>query len=282
MHLDVHEYHRWEGSGSSALPRRLLFAGFHRWLVRFIGSPVFASRTTVAPGIAELYARDFGIPAPSIVRNSPDEVHQSASPVDAARIRLLYHGNPDLSRGLPLLIEAIRLLPERFHLTLMLTGSAAARRPQSEMTADLGDRVDVVAAVPMAEVSRAINRFDLEVVFYPPDTPNHLFSFPNKFFEAIQGRLGIVVGESPSMAEVVRRYGNGVVVEGWTAADLARTLDGLTPERIREMKESSDRAAQEINSATEGAAFLAAAWPLELPEARIDGRPRDPSSAPLD
>jgi glycosyltransferase involved in cell wall biosynthesis len=260
-HLDVHEYHRWEGHGVAAIPRRVLFAGFHRWLVRFVGSPVFTSRTTVAPGIAELYARDFGVALPTIVRNSPDEVVQDPSDVDPRRIELLYHGNPDLSRGLPVLIEAMRLLSDRFHLTLMLTGDEGAVRPLREMAADLGSRVDIVPAVPMAEVARAINRYDLEVIFYPPNSPNHLFSFPNKFFEAIQGRLGVVVGESPSMADVVRHYGNGTIVDGWTAADLARTLEEATSDDIRAFKRAADRASHEINSASEGRAFLAAAWP---------------------
>lgn len=261
VHLDVHEYHRWEAHGRGSTARRILFRSFHRWLVGFIGSPVFSTRTTVAPGIAELYADDFGFDRPAIVRNSPDHVELEPSGVDPEHIALLYHGNPDPTRGLTLLVDALELLPDRFSLTLMLTGTPADRRELVDSTARLGSRVTFVPAVAMPEVARTINRYDLEVIFYPPNSPNHRFSFPNKFFEAIQGRLGIIVGESPSMSEVVREFGNGLVVDGWTAADLARALDSLTPDQIRAFKLGSARAADAISAETEGRMFLESAWP---------------------
>jgi hypothetical protein len=93
-------------------------------------------------------------------------------------------------------------------------------------------------------------------MFYQPDSRNLEFSLPNKFFEAIQGRLGLVIGESPMMSEIVTEYGNGVIVDGWSTEDLAATLAALTGERIAALKSASHRAAMDINAETERAAFL--------------------------
>lgn len=254
-HLDLHEYHSWAG-GHGAVTDRLL-AGYHRWMTGLLASPVFATRSTVASGIARLYAEEFGIPEPFIVRNSPAYVDQTPQPVDPEHIRLVYHGNAELARGLTLLVEAFAALAPRFHLTLMLTGLQSGKDELRRLTADLGDRVTFRDPVPMAEVARALNGYDLEVIFYPPSSPNFLYSLPNKFFEAVQGRIGVVVGESPSMAEIIAEMGNGVVVTtGWAAADLTAGLSALTAQAISRMKEGAGIAAASLNSEREREAFL--------------------------
>ena len=56
----------------------------------------------------------------------------------------------------------------------------------------------------MSELTRAINGYDFEFLFLRPDWANLEFALPNKFFEAVQGRLGIILGHSPMMEEIVR------------------------------------------------------------------------------
>jgi glycosyltransferase involved in cell wall biosynthesis len=261
LHLDVHEYHRWEARGRGAAVRRLLFAGYHRWLVSLIGSPLIDSRTTVSPGIAELYATDFGIAPPTIVRNSPAFVDQRPSAVARDLIRMIYHGHSDPSRGIDVLIDAVALLPDRFRLTLMLTGSEADRAALAVRASELPGRVEIVPPVPMLDIARSLNPYDLEIILFAPTTPNFRFVLPNKLFEAIQGRLAVVIGPSPSMMPVVSDYGIGVVTGGWTAAELAEALADLTADDIMAFKTATERAARELNADVEGRVFLQEVWP---------------------
>lgn len=256
IHLDVHEYHQWAPSPETPFATRALMGSYHRWTTKMIGSSSIASRSTVADGIADLYAEDFGVERPSVVRNSPQYVELEPRAVDPERIELVYHGNAEMARGLDLLIDAVRLLDARFHLNLMLTGSADGRARLRELTRDLADRVEFHEPVPMSDVPAKLNAFDLEVIFYPPTSPNFLHSFPNKFFEAVQGRIGVVIGHSPSMEAIVNRYGNGIVVDGWTAGDLAKALNETTADQITAAKSAADACAHELNSAVEGEAFL--------------------------
>ncbi|WP_431279758.1 glycosyltransferase [Leifsonia poae] len=256
IHLDVHEFHLWAADENLPRLQERSLRGYHGWLRGHIASPVFATRSTVADGIADLYAAEFQIERPLIVRNSPAYVELSPTPVDPDRIRLIYHGNAEMTRGLGLLVEAFRMVDERFTLTFMLTGHDEGKRTLRELTHGLADRIEFRDAVPMREVATALNAFDLEVIFYPPTSPNFLYSFPNKFFESVQGRIGVVVGESPSMTAVVNEFGNGAIVPGWTAADLAAGLNALTAEQIDGFKRGSDRCAHVLNSGTEKAHFL--------------------------
>lgn len=254
-HLDVHEYHAWAPPARGGRAARVLLNGYHSWTKSFVASPVFTTRSTVADGIADLYSNEYGIARPSIVRNAPEFVDQSPTPVDPDRIELIYHGNADLKRGLSLLVDAFRLVDDRFRLTFMLTGAESGKAAIRGLTQGL-DRVSVIPPVPMEQVARKLNPFDLELMFFPPVTENLRNALPNKLFEAVQGRLGLVIGESPEMKRITDHYRNGVVVPEWTAESLATTINALTADDVTRLKERSDSAATDLSAASERLRFL--------------------------
>jgi glycosyltransferase involved in cell wall biosynthesis len=255
-HLDLHEYHPASAHPNDSLARRIT-ARRSRWTRGLIAHPAFTSRSTVASGIADLYADELGIPPLSLVRNSPPYEVLEPRPVDPRDIRLLFHGMASRVRGLDEIVGAMRELPERFSMTFMLTPN---QRIIEELTASIADlpRVRIVDPVPMRELAQRVNEYDLEIIFYPSRSLNYHFALPNKFFEAVQGRIGVVIGESPMMTELVRTHGNGIIVDGWSASDLARTLAGLQAADIDAVKQGAHRAAEELNARVEGAAFLRA------------------------
>lgn len=253
VHLDMHEY-RGEPRVMTAWKR--LTRRFRMWQRTFIGHPRINSRSTVARRIAELYAEEFRIPMPAIVRSAPPLHDHQPSPVSDDQVRLVFHGLASWQRGFEQIVDAMRLLDERFTMTFMLTGNEAVIAGLRSLASGLADRIRIVPPVPMPEISAEINQYDLEIIFLPPVGPNVEFALPNKFFEAVQGRLGVVVGESPMMAELVREHGLGPVVDGWTGADLARTLAALTSDDVAEFKRAAHRAAEVLNAEHEGRVFL--------------------------
>ena len=253
--LDLHEYSPSQGVG---LLWMLLFRRYQNWLITFIASRVFTSRITVAPGIADLYAAGFSMERPLVVRNVPAYVEQQPSSVNDKVIRLIHHGKADSARGLGLMIDAMNQLDDRFTLTLMLVGSPDTIRTLRKQAEPLGSRVVLRDPVRVDKVAEALNPYDLEVIFLPPVTENLRHALPNKFFEAVQGRLGLVIGASPEMAQLVSQFDNGVVVEGWRSEDLARTITTLDARRVEQLKSGSHRAAHDLSAQAEGARFLAA------------------------
>ena len=191
-----------------------------------------------------------------LVRNSPPFHDQPPSAVDPQNIKLAFHGMASWARGFRDIIDAMRMLDKRFTMTFMLTGSQTVIDELAEYARDLGDRVKIVPPVHMSEISEAINQYDLEIIFFRPLNRNLEYALPNKFFEAVQGRLGLVIGQSPMMAEIVKQSENGIIVDGWTAADLAAAIGSLTAEQIAKFKAASDRAAHTLNAEVEGVVFL--------------------------
>ena len=254
-HLDLHEF---APSQRGGLAFKLFFRRYRRWLIDFIPSPAIATRSVVAPGIAKLYADMFAIPTPAVVRSCPEFVEQDPSPVDPLNIKLVHHGSASLARGPESLIEAMYKIEERFSLHLMLVGPAAEINKLKRKAAPLGQRVVFREPVAVQDVAAALNRYDLEVIFFPPVTENLRHALPNKLFQAIQGRLGIVIGESPDMAEVLSTYGNGVVARGWAADNLASAINALDAQAVEQLKKRSGPAAESLNSGNEKDNFFAA------------------------
>ncbi|WEK62699.1 MAG: hypothetical protein P0Y60_08240 [Candidatus Microbacterium colombiense] len=259
-HLDLHEYRDPD-------VRRRNFGGrltgpHYRWVRRHIGSPRFTSRSVVNTPIGQLYAEEFAIPVPAEVRNAPPFVPGlEPSEVDPSNIKLLFHGLPSWARGFTEILAALRELPDRFSMTFMLTANPAvhAKLREEIATHPASDRIHIVPPAPMREIAQTINEFDIEIVFYRPNgTYNIQYAMPNKFFEAAQGRLALVVGETPTLAPLVRQYGHGVVVPEFTWESLRDTLAGLDADQITRMKDNARIVAAELNSDSEGRAFLAA------------------------
>lgn len=256
IHLDMHEYR--DPRLKLVSIRRLLTDRYYRWRRSLIGHPAIDTRTTVASRIAELYVEDFGVQLPKIVRNSPPREDLSPSEVTDDNIKLAFHGMASWARGFREIFAALPHIEERFTLTFMLTGNQTLIAEIKNLAKPFGDRVKFVSPVAMTEVPSRINEFDLEIIFYQPTAVNLEYSLPNKLFEAIQARMGVVIGQSPMMAQIVDEFGVGVIVPGWTPEDLAITINSLTPQKVRQLKNASHHAADVLNADAEGKTFLAA------------------------
>lgn len=253
--LDLHEVY--SGNGTS-LPYRLLIARYDDWLLTFITSPVFTRYLTVAEGIADLYHEQYGIPRPGVVRNVAPYEELEPSTVNPDDIVLVHHGYAAVERGIDIMLDAALMLEPRFRLVLMVLGDERSLAPLRQHPAVAAGRAEFREPVKVTEVARSLNGYDLELIFFPPRFANNIYALPNKFFEAIQGRLGVVIGESPEIVGFVREHGFGVVVDGWTGKDLAAVLNDLSADDITAMKQAAARAALDLSSRGEGVRFLAA------------------------
>lgn len=258
-HLDLHEYRDPDVRRRNLGGR--LTGPHYRWVRRHIGSAGFTSRSVVNTPIGRLYAEEFGIAVPAEVRNAPPFVPGlEPSPVDPAEFKMLFHGLPSWARGFTEILAALRDLPDRFSMTFMLTENPAVHAKLRDEIANhpAKERIRIVPPAPMRQIAECINQYDLEIVFYRPNgTYNIQYAMPNKFFEAAQGRLALVVGETPTMAPLVREYGHGVVVPEFTGESLRDTLAAIDVDQLIRMKANAAAAAAAVNAESEGRAFLA-------------------------
>ena len=254
-HLDLHEYFGDQGHGNLW---KLLFRKYHQWLFTYTKSDLWTTRSTVAEGIAELYSKLADFKDMKIVRNAPRYSGLVPTLSQENRVKLVYHGVADLGRGLEGLVRSIKYLDDRFELHLFLMGgNRAIKKLKKIVLADsVEGKVLFHQPVNIESIPMAINPYDLEVIFYPPLTENLRHALPNKFFEAIQAGIGVVIGDSPNMRAIVDTEKLGLVVEGWALADLVAALNGLDRDTVNQYKTNASIASKKLNSEYERSNFL--------------------------
>lgn len=200
---------------------------------------------TVCEGIANEYARNFGV-KPAVVTNAPVYHDLAPSKVHDGTVRMVHHGVAMPSRHLELMIEIMRLVDKRFSLDFILMPGAPGYLDKLKRMAKGLECVRFLPPVPMETLPQFINQYDLGLYLLPPNSFNNAHTLPNKFFEFIQARLGVVIGPSSEMAHLIKRYGFGVVADGFDPVSLAQTLNGLTADDIIHYKQRANVAAHDL------------------------------------
>ncbi|WDF32397.1 hypothetical protein PTW37_11010 [Arthrobacter agilis] len=243
---DMHEWAPEERT--QLLSWRLLVAPHMRYVCRTY-LPRTEAVTTVNQSIADLYDQQFGLRT-EVVRNSLPDSGLAVSPLDGARIRLVHSGGAVPGRNIESIIEAVRELDDRFTLDLFLVEARDGGRYLAKLKHLAGDsdRITFHPPVAPAALPVTLNAFDIGVYQLPPATTNQRLALPNKFFDFVQARLGLVFGPSEEIARLIREHDLGRVTADFAAGSLTAALRDLTPEQVAEFKTNADRAASILSS----------------------------------
>lgn len=249
--LDLHEYAPRENEHSFVW--RHTMAPYLVWLLR-TRVPDVAAVVTVGAGIAEEYRRHFGFESTVVTNATPYQALRTG-PVGAP-IRMVHSGLAAPERRLDLMIEGVRSASADATLDLYLVDGGNGELERLRELAGDDSRIAFREPVPYRDLVAALNEYDVGVGILPPTTFNLLWSLPNKFFDYIQARLGVIVGPSPEMAAYVDRFALGEVLPDFEARSFARAIERLTPERVRSWKRSSADHAHELSSESQADIWL--------------------------
>lgn len=235
VHADLHEYFPGLHDDVPAWVR--LRKPYFDWLIRTFATKA-KSVTTVGEGLAEKYEQNFGIRCGVVTNASPG---MSLVPGAVERpIRLVHSGVAQTGRQLELTMRAAARTTTDVSLDLYLMPSDLAYLTElTALAAQLGDRVTVREPLGQASLVTRLNEYDLGVFVLPPTTTNNANALPNKFFDFVQARLGIIIGPSPEMARILGRYRLGITTDDFTEDALVAALDALDPVEIAAWKAAS-------------------------------------------
>lgn len=241
--FDAHEYA--PRQFEDRLVFRLFFQRYNTGLCRrYI--PLADAMMTVGESIARQYERDVGV-RPVVVTNAPDYEPLEPGPVEPGRIRMVHHGSASRSRKLENMLRVMDSLDDRFTLDLLLVGAPAYVDELSRLAG--GDpRIRFLPPVPMRELPRFLNRYDVGLYLLEPRNFNSRYALPNKFFEFIQARLAVAIGPSPEMARIVRETGCGIVAPDFSPASLAECLARCDDGQIARYKQRSHEIADRMSA----------------------------------
>lgn len=243
--LDAHEYSPEEYSN---FRWRFLYSGYYKWLCKTYLQRV-AAMSTVCASISKRYEDVFG--TPSFVTYSTPFYHDlHPKQPQPESIKLVHHGGAAPERGLEEIIFMMKELDNRFTLDFYLMTSPDEEDPYvrylQKLAAPYGSRIRFNKPVAMEELPKTLNMYDIGICLIQPLNYNYQMCLPNKFFEFIQGRLAIATGPTPEMAKLTKQWGMGIISEGFKGMNLARLLNSLTHDDIWKMKQSADRAADNL------------------------------------
>ncbi|WP_127472824.1 hypothetical protein [Microbacterium sulfonylureivorans] len=244
---DLHEWAPAERT--HVLSWRLLVAPFMHWVcAQYL--PRTDAVTTINVSIANMYAEQFGV-HPEIVRNARPFVPElSPSPAAEGLTRLVHSGGAVPGRNIEAIIEAVDQLGEGYSLDLFLIPSRQGDSYWQKLVEQIERSPRTTLHPPVApdDLPAALNPYDLGIFLLPPHTPNHRLMLPNKFFDFVQARLGMVYGTSAETDRLITEHGLGVVTRGYTAEDLVEALRAMTPAQVQGYKRAADRIAEQMSS----------------------------------
>jgi glycosyltransferase involved in cell wall biosynthesis len=238
---------------------RLFFQKFNLWLCKkYI--PKATAMLTVGRGLANEYEKHFNV-RPTVITNANNYYEVEPSTVLENKIRLIHHGIATPSRRLGLMIVVMTHLDHRFTLDMMmLTPGFASKKTREYLEelrkrAEADKRIRIIPPVKSSEVVTAIRNYDIGIFLLPPVNFNYENTLPNKLFDFIQARLGVAIGPTPEMAEIVRQYNIGVVADDFTAENLAKKLNQLNKSDIEHFKKNANKAAKDLNAEANAVKF---------------------------
>lgn len=225
-------------------------------------APYADAVVTVSEPLADLLRREHHLPeTPAVVLNAPDmpsppgagpdltgpdstgpDLTGPAGP-DADRVGagglglrascgvgpdvhlLVYCGMAAAPRGLPVVVEALPRL-DGVHLALVVNqpdGDYVTGLLDRARVLGVADRVHVRGYVPYDRLVGLLSEADAGVIPLRHG-PNHEIALSTKFFEYSHARLPIVVSDVRTMADTVRRTGQGEVFGSGDVSDYVRAV----------------------------------------------------------
>lgn len=246
VHADLHEYSPRLHEEFPEWKRRI--KPYYDWLCRRYVSKA-SSWSTVGQGLADEYAKEFGF-EPVVVTNAAP--YAEFSPTDVSRpIRLVHSGACLKNRNLMALIEGVDAAGGTATLDLFLTANDPGYLAELKARAQKSEVVTVNDPVPYRDLVSTLNGFDAGVHVLPPVNFNNEWALPNKLFDYVQARLGVIIGPSAEMARYVREYHLGAVADDFTAEAFARVVSRLTVEEVEQWKRRADASAHELSAETQ-------------------------------
>ena len=243
VHADLHEYSPRQMEHDSAWRRRI--KPYREWVIRKY-VPHAKSWTTVCQGLSDEYEKEFGFRS-KIVTNAAPYADLAPQPVSDP-IRLVHHGGVGVARGIDWMVKAVMQSSADFVFDLYLKEVSGSQIPALREIVENDPRINVYDAVPYDQLIPMLNTYDVGLSTILPNTFNLLHALPNKLFEYVQARAGIITGPSPEMARIVRDYDLGIVIPDFSSEELTAAIDGLNPDDITQWKLNADKVAFDLSS----------------------------------
>jgi glycosyltransferase involved in cell wall biosynthesis len=212
--------------------------------------PRLRAGIAVSDSIAAVYREKYGVDFRTI-RNVPVSMEPGAFPelrdTYPSAYKLIYQGALNRGRGIELMIEAMRYIPDTM---LFVVGDGDIRTALQQMVhrLKLTDRVAFPGRIPPGRLAGLTAQCDLGFSLEEDLGLNYRMALPNKIFDYIQARVPVLCSDLPEMASLVEEYGVGEVCRERSPQAIAGQVREMLKdvEKRNRWKEQLDNAAREL------------------------------------
>ncbi len=128
-------------------------------------------------------------------------------------------------------IETIKAIIFSTNLKIVIVGSFNYEfRRKLEENSDFRsfkDRIFYTGVIDILQISPFIKNAMFSIVFYSTKSINSEFCEPNRFFQPLAMGIPVIVGENPTMREIVETFDNGISVKT-DGNDIDAIITGIT------------------------------------------------------
>lgn len=181
---------------------------------------------TVCQSIADIYSEKYHKHF-DVVRNVP----YSLPKVEIAERRnvLMYQGALNLGRGIELMIDVMKYLPE-CELVIAGSGDVEAELRQRATSQSEGGKIVFLGRLSPDELHKKTLEAKVGLSLEEDLGLNYHYALPNKLFDYIQARVPVIVADLPEMRNIVQTYKVGQVLIERTPENLAQLIRNVMAE----------------------------------------------------
>src|SRR3989344_1584639 len=155
-----------------------------------------------------------------VIYNTPSKIYPPSKRDKKKNFTLFYAGILDLSRGFESVIKAIDSIDD---INLIIAGYGSDEGDIKFMIKNKKN-IKFLGKLSYNEVISITLESDCLFALYDPSIPNHVYSSPNKLFEAMICGKPIIVTKGTNMAEIVKRENCGLIIEYNNIDQLRNTI----------------------------------------------------------
>lgn len=196
---------------------------------------------TVNGSIASIYEKLYQVPV-KVIRNLPTR-KVSSSPALSPPYLLLYQGALNVGRGIDLMIDAMRFLPD---YELLIIGKGDVEKALRERAKDQKN-IRFQGFIPPASLHTLTQNAKLGFSLEEDLGGNYHYASPNKLYDYIQAYIPCIASDLPEIRNLVETFGTGEILPfaERNAENLAKKVRHIceNPKKYAQFQENCAQAA---------------------------------------
>ena len=206
--------------------------------------------------VTQLYKEKYDLSNAFSIINAPNYENLSANIQNSNQpiVKLVHMGGASPDRRLETMIQVMQQLDTKYELYFHLTSNHSNVAEQylqqlRQLVIDLKleNRVYILEPIEPDKLIKEISKYDIGIYYLKPQTGNQKYALPNKFFQFIQARLGVVINEIGEIPKIINKYDVGIVPKDYKLESFAKAIEKVS-DNLSYYKIRSDKASKELNS----------------------------------